>query len=339
MIRLVLTLDYELFGTGAGDVTRHMLEPTSHLLHIADDHDVPITVMAEVAEILAWENEPSWDWAVRAVEGQLMDALRTGHDVQLHLHPAWFRARHRDGRWQPDFDEYALPGLPVERIRQYIAEGVTYLNELGQRVDPQYRCTAFRAGGWLIQPSQDIVSALVKAGISIDTTVFPGGCGRTGRWELDFRGVRGRVAPWRAGLQDIAAHDPHGPLTEVPIHTRQVPLWAMLTPRRFRYQRRLLRESGCPTDADARVGRGHSLSKVRPFLPQKLDFCRLSLRELVSVVDRACKSCERSPSPVPVVAIGHSTEFNDSRTLRLFLEHLRTRRPDVSFARLGDCLS
>lgn len=337
MIRLVLTLDYELFGTGAGDVTRHMLEPTSHLLRIADDHGVPITVMAEVAEVLAWRREPSWRWAVEAVEGQLVDAVRRGHDVQLHLHPAWFRARHEHGRWVLDFDEYALPGLPVEQIRRYVAEGAGYLNELGRRADPLYRCTAFRAGGWLIQPSQAVVPALVKAGISIDTTVFPGGRGSTGRWSLDFRPAAGRVAPWRVDVQDIVTQDPSGPLTEVPIHTRQVPLWAMLTPRRLRCQRRLLRESGFAHETAARVGRGRSLSGIRPFLPQKLDFCRLSLRELVSSVDRARRSCRDSSEPVPVVAIGHSTEFTDSRTLRLFLDHLRSRRPDVDFARLKEC--
>ena len=338
VIGLVLTFDYEIFGTGTGDVIKQMTAPTQRLLRVADEFGVRVTIMADVAQILAWRREPAFHGAVERIEQQLVGALRGGHDVQLHLHPAWFRAQYRGGRWELAFDEYALPGLPAATIRRYVAEGAAYLNELGRGSRPDYACTAFRAGGWLIQPSDAVVPALLDAGIQLDTSVFRGGWGLIGRYALDFRAAPHAVRGWRADEHDVARARPGSALMEVPIFARQVPAFAMLIPRRLAYQRRLVRASGAVQSRQARIARGQRLSKVRLTYPKKFDFCRLGLRELTSFVAHADRLCRNSEQPVPVVAIGHSTEFIDELTLRKFLERVRRRWPDVSFPLLTEYL-
>lgn len=44
MKEIVLTLDYELFGNGKGDVFRQIVEPTKHILKIAKQHNAHLTI-------------------------------------------------------------------------------------------------------------------------------------------------------------------------------------------------------------------------------------------------------------------------------------------------------
>ena len=50
MIPLILSLDYEIFGNGAGDVIRDVIEPTQRMLRICDRHGAKMTIMFEVGE-------------------------------------------------------------------------------------------------------------------------------------------------------------------------------------------------------------------------------------------------------------------------------------------------
>ena len=55
--------------------------------------------------------------------------------------------------------------------------------------------------------------------------------------------------------------------------------------------------------------------------PLKLDFCRLTLEELISIVDRAIREDQDNPGAVrPVVAIGHTKDLPDVATVERFLD-------------------
>lgn len=40
---ILLTLDYELYGNGSGDVFKHMIEPTNRILEIAQKYNLRLT--------------------------------------------------------------------------------------------------------------------------------------------------------------------------------------------------------------------------------------------------------------------------------------------------------
>src|ERR1019366_4841248 len=100
------------------------------------------------------------DYHYDAIAEQLREAIRRGHDVQLHLHASYFNARHENGRWQQDWSEYNFAGLPQERLTEIVRIGKQYLEDLLKPVDPQYECLAFRAANWAMSPSRNVVRAL-----------------------------------------------------------------------------------------------------------------------------------------------------------------------------------
>ena len=126
-------------------------------------------------------------------------AVRRGHDVQVHIHPQWLKAsivRKNDGSSQyGEFEpsDYALGsggGDVYQRTREVVERGKQYLLDLLSPVNPEYRCVAYRAGGYAIQPQTEaIFAALEDAGIVIDSSVAPGMVVNNRLACLDFRGT------------------------------------------------------------------------------------------------------------------------------------------------------
>ena len=54
---LALTLDYELYGDGSGDVFEDIIKPTEILLSLLDKHKIKITIFFEVVEYWKLDNE------------------------------------------------------------------------------------------------------------------------------------------------------------------------------------------------------------------------------------------------------------------------------------------
>jgi hypothetical protein len=66
MIGLVLTLDYEVYGTGAGDFWAHMIRPAAKLLDIAGEFGA----RGAPSEVFGWRADPG-------------DVSRACHDGQV----------------------------------------------------------------------------------------------------------------------------------------------------------------------------------------------------------------------------------------------------------------
>lgn len=324
MIGLIFSLDYEIYGSGAGDFDELMIRPTDRMLEIFDAHGAKLTIMAEVAEILALSRYPEYHATLAAIEDQLCRAVAHGHDVQLHLHPAWFKARHEQGRWHLAFDEYALVKLASGQIHAYLEQGKRYLEDLLRPVDPDYRCLAFRAGNWLIQPSRDVISALEDLGFLYDSSVFMGGFGRIGEFEMDYRRVPDNLMPWVVDEGEITHAAHRDGLVEVPIYSRQALITSMITLRRLRLQWKLRKGARASADSEHGLGKGQQELHLDPYRPKKFDFCRLGLREMRRYLRLAVDATAGSDECIPLVAIGHSTEFIDDGVLEGFLSHVES---------------
>jgi hypothetical protein len=111
---LVLTVDYEIFGNGTGDVRQHVTEPTERMCRIAEKFGMPVTVFFEMEEYLLFQQYREalqrllgYDPAAE-MRRQAADLVRRGHDVQLHLHPQWFEAGFAAGEWQLRHDRLSV---------------------------------------------------------------------------------------------------------------------------------------------------------------------------------------------------------------------------------------
>lgn len=180
---LLLTLDYELYGDGSGDVFKHIVKPTNAILEVAERYGAKITAFFEVVEY--WRLKQEWESGnhmgydrnpAEAMERQVLDMISRGHDVQLHLHPQWVDAKWSDGKWIVDLNNWRLGTFtsPTMSLKQLISEGKSTLEEMINPSLPSYECIALRAGGFNVQPSQEIVSIMRELGIKFDSSVIPG---------------------------------------------------------------------------------------------------------------------------------------------------------------------
>ena len=149
---LYFTLDYEIHGNGDGNPIDLMVEPTYRLMDMLEQYNQRLTIMADVAEILCfkryWKQTGKDDFHVQEVEQQLCDAIRRGHDVQLHIHSSYFKAAWNGEHFDQCIEEYNMAALSYERISEMVGMCVEYLQNLLRPVKADYRVWLFRAANW-----------------------------------------------------------------------------------------------------------------------------------------------------------------------------------------------
>jgi hypothetical protein len=214
-------LDYEIHGNGEGCPHALMAEPTRRMLDLFDRYGAKLTIMADVAEILKFKEYKEQfgrdDYHYEAIAEQLRDAVRGGHDVQLHLHSSYFNAQFKEGRWAQDWQEYNFAALSFERLDGMVRTGKRYLENLLKPHAPAYECIAFRAANWSVSPSRNVVQALVNNGIRLETSVFKHGR-RKGIVSFDYSKAHSDLIPWPVDEEDICRRRDGGKLVEVPIY-------------------------------------------------------------------------------------------------------------------------
>ncbi len=284
MLECAFTIDYEIYGNGDGSLKELVLEPARQLKTIFDRAGAKFVVFVEAAEFEKIETERT-DPAISEVKDQIREFYQEGFEIALHLHPQWCNARYQDNRWNLDYMEYNLCTLPEQRITEIVGRSIAYLRKV---VDvPDFTPLSFRAGNWLFQPTAAAARVLAKHGIKVDSSVFKGG--RQHKHNLDYRLAINNGDYWRFG-DDVTIPDPAGSLLEIPIYTRMVPFWQMITAKRVGLQRKA--NAGAAT-AKSRFNRVLDLLRFRQ--PLKFDFCRMTLDELVVMMNKLIKEDQRNP--------------------------------------------
>ena len=320
MIELVFTLDYEIYGNGTGALRELIYEPTERLREVFRNWDARFVAFVEVAELERIESCET-DSAIGSVRRQIREMHAEGHEIALHLHPQWSNAVRKDDEWLLDYSEYNLCTLPSERISEIVERSLAYLRYvLG---DPHFTPTSFRAGNWLFQPTSRAAAILTANGLKLDSSVFKGGVQRN--HHLDYRRALRNGYYWRF-KNDVNTPDAAGPWVEVPIHTEMVGPWRLLTSKRVGLQSKA---GFGPGQRRSRLKRAADFLRAR--YPLKLDFCRMTLEELTSMVGRIVRDDRETPDVFkPIVAIGHSKDLTDLETVEAFLSFLRANRIGVS---------
>ena len=343
MLRIIFTSDYEIHGNGDGSPQELMVESTRRNLECFREFGAKLTIMADVAEIERFRrfaDETGEDrFGSRAICDQLRSAVTAGHDVQLHVHPSYYEAEWRDGRWMQDYDHYDLTRLGPQRLVAVIDRGKRFLEDLLRPVKSGYRCTVFRAANWSLQPSGDLVRALIDNGILIDTSVFKYGR-RTDLVQFDYTEAWSPVIPWPVSAADVCARDPRGRLFECPIYSeaRFLPAFASLGRiSRVVASRRHRLGAGASRPCAVRRSWWDRLWRVWRRHAWKLDYNQCSGRQLIRGLERAAANVPAAACDIPVVLIGHSKLYDDrnSRSLRPFLKYVANRADRFSFATFG----
>src|ERR1700744_4823831 len=170
MFKVLFTSDYDIHGSGLGAPKELVVAPTTRMLDQFDRYGAKLTIMADIGEILKFKEyaethgDDRFGWG--AISAQLQRAVKTGHDVQLHIHSSYFNATWVEGEsrdrgfWKQDWSEYDLASLPYERVHEMVVRGKTLLEDTCRKAKPDYECFAFRAANGSMHPSGAIVRAL-----------------------------------------------------------------------------------------------------------------------------------------------------------------------------------
>jgi peptidoglycan/xylan/chitin deacetylase (PgdA/CDA1 family) len=236
-MNISLTLDYEIyFGASSGSAEHTLLAPTEALMKLAARHGVPLVLFVDVLWLQRLRELAGRHRALMAehlrVCRQLEQAVKAGHELQLHLHPHWTDT-HWDGeRWIMDLRRYRLHAFDDAAIAQLTRTGAEALRALGGSA------RAFRAGGWCLQPFERLRQPLLDAGVCIDSTVYADGVQSGGPHDYDFRGAPA-ASRWRFDTDPLVPAD-DGAMLELPIasHTAGPALfWRMALARQLKLPR------------------------------------------------------------------------------------------------------
>lgn len=182
MLNVIITFDYEIFfGKNNASEEDILFKPTIELMNLLEKYGLSGTFFADVLSVDAYRrSNPSNDYPLR-FEAQIGEMISRGHDVQLHIHPHWITAQFKQeiGQWEIDPKTYRIHAFMDDRkygrsADEIITSGVSYLCETLKPVDDTYECYAYRAGGYCIQPEEELFKVLAENGIEIDSSVCIG---------------------------------------------------------------------------------------------------------------------------------------------------------------------
>lgn len=215
-MQIYLTFDYELyFGARTGTVEKCITGPTALLTEMADRQGIKLCQFVDIGFLIKLEEAivkyPHLQQDYTLISRQLEQLHKTGHDLQLHIHPHWEDSYYDGNRWHCRVDRYKLSDFNDHEIADIVHR---YKTALSKFCDP-VQLTAFRAGGWCIQPFERFKDVFRANGITTDSSVFANGYYESAQYAYDFRG-----APLKSKYNfstDPVIEDPEGTFTEIPI--------------------------------------------------------------------------------------------------------------------------
>lgn len=335
---IVLSVDYEIFGNGSGDVRQHVTEPAERMAQLCERYHVPLTVFVETEELVAFERyrdtlQRDLGYSpVDLIKEQIASFASRGHDIQLHLHPEWVGAAYEDRRWLLHREKGTVDSLhpTAEETERYISDRKTLLEGISGR-----KVTAYRAGAFSAQPARKLLPALAANGIAIDSSVVKGLIRADEHVAFDYRNTPPKSA-WRVA-RDVACEDEYGSVWEVPIHSVPRRRFQQATWRRLRAKFSAHVPKDRQADMMKQFGMGgkktHFLKSLLARVPSKLDFHNISPETMLRWIRT---SPEASPGlPDVLVAIGHTKEHVDDKAFDKLLR-LLTSDPQLEVVGFSD---
>ncbi len=221
-LEILLSFDHELSLGGAECAVRNLFDPTDRLIDLADELEVPITLFTDVCCAIRFRQ---WDpeGFFRRYGDQIRRALQGGHDVQLHLHPHWIDSDYKNGRFIPA-TSYGLGRFRdrerPNNISGIVEQGIDFLTDLCRAERPDYRCIAYRAGGFdLNSATASILTALYDHGIRIESSIAKGNSFASELWSVNHGGMPAK-ANWYIAPTGPLDREASGGLYEIPIAAR-----------------------------------------------------------------------------------------------------------------------
>lgn len=214
-MQIFLTYDYELFfGKPTGTVEKCIIEPTNRLREIAAQTKVKFVFFIDVGYLKKLIELKDSNSKVahehQLVTQQIETLVDEGHDCQLHIHPHWEDCTHNGEQWTMNTNRYKLVDFSDAEIEKIVLGYQAILANVTKKT-----VNIYRAGGWCLQPFSRIKKAFEKAGLKLDSSVFPGGKFTAGNYYYDFSKTP-QKSIWNFD-DDLCIENSNGQFIEYPI--------------------------------------------------------------------------------------------------------------------------
>jgi len=303
---VTISLDYELFfGSATGSVDKCLIFPIERLCKILDKHAFKLSLFVDACFLIKLRDlsgkYANLNAEYEKIRNQLKRLSEDGHDIQLHVHPHWINSHYDGNSWIIDEKNYRLHDFGKEDQKEIIRRCKEELEAIsGNKV------FAFRAGGWCIQPFEEIMDALIMNDIWLDSTVYKNGLSNDPiRW-FDFRTCEDSVS-WKFSTNPTQK-DSSGFFTEIPISSIKLsPLffWKMAFFSVFKQEKLTPYGDGKAMTAN----KGYYLSRLfsNTYTPASLDGLKATL--LDRLITESLKS--RAIANEHVNIMGHPKSLTD----------------------------
>jgi len=316
MINIIISIDYEIFGNGKGNIADHIIKPTKKILKILNKYNIPLTIMMEIYEYIFFEKydeqlKKHLGYSpVKGIKKQINEAYKMGHDIQLHIHPQFSSMT-----LQNDIIKITDMSLSSEKM----SERENYdLIRLGKKkiesiiTSSNYQCIALRLSNmpWIEAPKH-VLKPMEKLGLKIHSLSASESKSDKGFWKIKKSNIY-----------------------EIPIHTMPIDFLYLFTCRKifttlyiwmhsFNYPKIHSFFQTDKNDYDKRDNRF------------KWDFSKLSWKEMIEYLDYAMEIYDYENNEIPLVMIGHTKDFFNEYNLDKFIRYTKKHYVDKKIARFS----
>lgn len=335
-IKLFLTFDHELpLGRIKTSYNASLFEPTEKVITLANELGVKLNLFTDILcaqQFKVWDNESFFI----PYKAQLQKALINGHDVQLHIHPHWLTSKFENETFLPSTD-FGLSNFKENilfgGIPGIIKQSIENLNEICKPVNADYKCVAYRAGGFNIAPAtSEIFHALYHHGIRYDSSMAKGYYFKSVISEVDFRKLP-KLPNWIVSPENYHQASDSAGVLEIPIAS--IPKTPFEVPTLFKmkkYSSRAPISHGEVIHLNNQVDR---LSKLNMLFSSRLlsfDNYTLTLQYLMQIFNYNVKKYKSSET-IMLSIISHPKSMGDYsfELMKAFVLEIQQKYPDVEF--------
>lgn len=177
-IYIALVDDWELRGTGQGNVLDLQVKPMNGLMDVYEKYGIKCTFNVETMQQLKMRefqgSFPELKMQADAWDAAVISALKRGHDVQLHIHPQWLNAYYtKEDGWKLA-ENWDITKYNRTDVDCMIKKCMSYLNDLFKTNNIFHKLCAYRAGSWAFAPSDFMIDVLKENGIVLDMSLVKG---------------------------------------------------------------------------------------------------------------------------------------------------------------------
>lgn len=219
-MNIFITLDYELFfGCNSGTQERSVIYPTNRLLELLNKYNIKASFFIDSGYIIKLDKyRRKYDVLeddYQKIISQIKNLSDSGHDIQLHIHPHWEDSYYNGNKWHMDTTRYRIHDFREDEINDIVYRYKKVLTDIvGDSI------FTFRAGGWCMQPFDNLKNALKENNIWLDSTVFSDGKNQSSTHYFDFTNAPKKDF-WQFEENPLLENK-NGFFSEVPISSYQV---------------------------------------------------------------------------------------------------------------------